>query len=348
MSILATYDTITLQGIIRDGDKFSPFLTNFFCGMSPVFFTDEEIAFDKIFEENTIAPYVSPLVAGKVNIKDGYNTIKFKVPYVKDLDTVKPSDGLKRGVGEGFTGTTTPAVRIAAERVRLVLRHGKRLSMRIEEQVSQLIQRGKILCEGEGHPSIEVDYKMSAANNITVTGAARWSQLDPATDDGQVIIDDLEEWAANSNSSVSRATMEKSVWKHISKFSAIKALRDNTVRGENSTFSLAPNTNNEDAQFKGTLGTLDIWVYTGFYRNAEGTKIEFLDTGRVVLSSNKPQGIIAYGAIQDVHEMRALRQFSKNWVQENPSVENLMSQSSPLAVLADIDSIVTIQTDGGA
>ena len=261
-----------------------------------------------------------------------------------------PADGVKRSAGEAFTGASSPDARVAAERVRLVMRHDKRLSLRIEEQVSQLVQTGKVLCEGEGHPSVEVDFQMSAANNLTITGAARWMLLDPATDSGQQIIDDLEDWSANSNTSVGRATFEKSVWKHIIKFKAIRELRDTLVRGENSTFSTAPNTNKEDLQFKGTLGTLNCYVYTGFYRASEekgSAKIPFLDVGRVILSSESPNGAVAYGGIKDIHEMRAMRRFAKNWISEDPSAENLMSQSAPLAAMNDIDSIVTIQTDGG-
>lgn len=349
---LKPYGTIKLQGIIKEMDTFTPYLSTFFCGGTPIFFDTEEIAFDKMFEGNTLAPYVSPLVAGKVNKKQGSSTMKFTVPYIKDLDQVRPSEGFRRGAGEDFGGTLTPTARIAAERVRLLSRHGKRLSLREEEQVSQIINRGgKILCEGEGHPAIEIDYQMSPSNNITVTGPARWSQLDPDVDDGQEIIDDLEDWAAEANVSIGRATFEKSVWKHIIKFKAVRELRDTLVRGEDSTFSTAPNTNKEDLQYKGTLGTLDCYVYTGFYRDEEkenSPKKFFLEEGRVVLSSNSPTGAFAYGAIQDVQEMRALRQFSKNWISENPSAENLMSQSAPLAAFADIDSIVTIQTDGGA
>lgn len=351
MAFLNTYDTIKLQGVIKEMDEFTPYLTNFLCGQQ-FFFDTEEIAFDKMFEGNTLAPYVSPLVAGKVNAKQGSNVLKFSVPYIKDLDQVTPADGVKRRVGEAFGGTMTPATRIAAERVRLLARHGKRLSLRIEEQVSQIINRGgKVLCEGEGHPSIEVDYKMSAANNITVTGAARWSQLDPDTDDGQEILDDLEDWAANSNTSISTVILEKSVWKHISKFKAVKDLRDTQVRGESSSFSLAPNTNKSEVKWVGTLGTLELYVYTGFYRasdDAAAAKVPFLDVGRVLLAPAAPEGAVAYGAIKDVQEMRAVRQFSKNWISQDPSAENLMSQSAPLAALADIDSIVTIQTDGGA
>ena len=350
MPILETYSTIQMQQLVSEMDQFSTYLTAFFCP-TPVFFESEEVAFDKIFEGNTLAPYCSPLVAGKVNTKRGYTTNKYSVPYIKDLDQVKPSDGVKRAAGEGFAGTSTRAARIAAERVRLLSRHDKRLSLRIEEQVSQLVQTGKVLCEGEGHPSVEVDFQMSAANNMTITGAARWSLLSPATSDGQQILDDLEDWSANSNTSVGRATFEKSVWKHIIKFSAVQKLRDTQIRGENSTFSTAPNTNQEDLQYKGTLGTLECYVYTAFYRASEekgSAKIPFLDVGRVILSSNKPNGAIAYGAIQDMQELRPMRKFSKNWFTDDPSAENLMSQSAPLAALADIDSIVTIQTEGGA
>ena len=71
MPILNTYDTIQLQGVIRDMDKFTPYLTQFFCGQT-FFFDTEEVAFDKMFEGNTLAPYVSPLVAGKVNEKSWF------------------------------------------------------------------------------------------------------------------------------------------------------------------------------------------------------------------------------------------------------------------------------------
>lgn len=347
MAILETYSTIQLAGIISKQDEFTPFLTNLFCPRS-AFFESEEIAFDKIFEDNTLAPYVSPLVAGKVNKKDGYSTMKFKVPYIKDKDAVKPSDSVKRKAGEAFTGSMSRQARIAAERVRLLRRHDKRISMRIEEQVSQLVQTGKVLCSGEGHEDIEVDFQMSAGNNITVTGGARWSQLNPSTDDGQQIIDDLESWAAEADGDISVAVFERSVWKHIIKFKAVRELRDTQIRGEDSTFSTAPNTNNDLVDYVGRLGTLSCWVYKGFYKDNQGNKQYFLDTGRLILSPARPDGVVAYGAIEDVEQgMTATRMFSKNWVNKDPSVEYLMSQSAPLAALADIDSIVTVQTDGG-
>ena len=344
------YSTATMQGLITKMDAFSPYLTNFFCPNEFTFST-EKVMFDKIFEDNTIAPYVSPMVAGKVNRKIGYSTTEFAVPYVKDLDQITADDGVKRAAGEALMGTLTIEARIAAARGKMLQRHTRRLSVRIEEQVSQLIKSGKILCEGEGHPAVEVDYGMSAENNITISGASRWITLDPATDDGQQILDDLEEWAANSNTSVTRALFEKSVWKHIIKFSAVQKLRDTQVRGETTSFSTAPVTNNEEIQYRGTLGTLDCWVYTGFYQEvaADGTKTKktFLDVGRVVLSGNRPNGAVAFGAIKDMHNLSAVKQFSKNYITENPSAENILSQSSPLAALPDIDSIVTIQTDAG-
>lgn len=345
------YSTSTLQALLLKTDEFSPYLTNFFCPNEFTFET-EKVMFDKVFEDNTIAPYVSPMVAGKVNRKDGFSTMEFAVPYVKDLDQITAEDGVKRSAGEAITGSLSIGARIAAARGKMLMRHKKRLSVRIEEQVSQLIKGGVVVCEGEGHPSVQVDFGMSAANDITVVGAARWSQLDPATNDGQQILDDLEDWSANSNVGVSRALFEKSVWKHIIKFSAVRELRDTTIRGETTSFSVAPVTNNEEIQYRGTLGTLDCWVYTGFYTAvaADGTKskVTFLDTGRLVLSGNKPNGAVAFGAIKDMHNLSAVKQFSKNYTENNPSAENLLSQSSPLAALPDIDSIVTIQTDGGA
>ena len=201
--------------------------------------------------------------------------MKFSVPYIKDLDQVTPADGVKRSIGEAFTGSSNPTARIAAERVRLLQRHDKRLSMRIEEQVSQLIRGGKILCEGDGHPSVEVNFGMDAANNITVSGAARWSQLDPTSaTDGQQVLDDLEDWAENSNEGVSHVLMEKSVWKTFSAFKAVKDLRDTQVRGESSSFSVAPS-NDEHVSYKGNVGSFEIWVYTGYYRDDTGTKVPF-------------------------------------------------------------------------
>src|SRR5574344_1102382 len=65
----------------------------------------EEIHFDIDKSKPRLAPFVSPLVAGKVVASDGFETKSFKPAYVKDKRRFDPNAPLKRTIGEKIGGS---------------------------------------------------------------------------------------------------------------------------------------------------------------------------------------------------------------------------------------------------
>ncbi|WP_375695651.1 major capsid protein, partial [Bartonella sp. AC66GZZY] len=65
----------------------------------------EEIHFDIDQSKPRLAPFVSPLVAGRVVANEGFTTQSFKPAYVKDKRRFDANTPLKRSIGEKIGGS---------------------------------------------------------------------------------------------------------------------------------------------------------------------------------------------------------------------------------------------------
>src|SRR5882724_6867903 len=74
----------------------------------------EEINFDVDTKKRRIAPFVSPLVEGKVVESRGFTTKTFKPAYVKDKRRFDAQRPFKRAMGEQIAGSLTPEQRLNA------------------------------------------------------------------------------------------------------------------------------------------------------------------------------------------------------------------------------------------
>ena len=66
--------------------------------------TSEEIHFDIDNKPRRMAPFVSPLVAGKLVQSRGYRTSTFKPAYIKDKRAFHPTRAIKRAMGGVLDG----------------------------------------------------------------------------------------------------------------------------------------------------------------------------------------------------------------------------------------------------
>ena len=332
--------TAILLGIVQQTQQFSPFLLNmFFPGI--VTFATQEIAFDKVVKDVTLAPFVSPVVAGKARRKQGGMLKSLKPAYVKPMDIVDPQMLLQRRPGELIGGSLSPVQRRLAVITQMLQDQDDAITHREEWMVSQILTTGKVVLEGEEFEKVEVDFGRNKANTIALTGASKWdsSDLDRASSQP---IDDLEDWAELCSGPVDTVVMGKKAWRQLISFEPVQKLL-NTRRGSKSEAETGPS-QVRDYQYKGTIGTFEIYVYTGKYKDAKGDMQPFLPEGGVLLGNSGYNGIRAYGAIQDARAnangvVEASR-YPKNWFTENPSVENLMTQSAPLPITPDPDAFV--------
>ena len=335
--------TATMLEVVQKLGKFEAFFLNLFFN-NVVTFDTEEVFFDKLAEDVNLALFCAPSVAGKVHKEKGGVMTSFKPAYLKPKHTVKPNQTLKRRPGESYLGSMTPAQRRMAAITDNLMRQDKAITHREEWMASHAVIHGKIIVKGDDYPEQTVDFARSEANNITLTGPAKWDAVDPDKYDPT---DDLTNWAENATGNINTVVMGKSAW---SKFNTFKAVKDklDTRRGSSSEMETAVKDLGGVVSFKGYFGDVGIWVYTGQYIDPEtGDKEYFMPVDRILLGNSAYEGVRAYGAIEDVDATEsgvvAASRWTKNWTQPDPSAEFVMTQSAPLMITPDADAFVSVK-----
>lgn len=327
------YDTNTLLGVVEGLEPFEPFLLNMFFPHLVTFGTST-ISFDDVAEDMRLAPFVSPLVAGKVMKTKGGNLKTFKPAYLKPKDVVDPERVLMRRPGEAIGGQMSPQARRNAIIADILSSHRKKILRRIEFMAAQVLLKGKVIVEGEDYPTVEVDYGRDAANTVALVGNARWGEATATP------LDDIENWAAQAEAPITTLVMDRHAYRNFAKNVDVKNVLDGR-RNSRSTLEVGPDTGRLYS-YKGTLsGDLEVWVYSGYYRDDTGKKIPFLPENTVIAGSAALDGVRAFGAIMDAEAgYQALEMFPKNWISHDPAVEFVMTQSAPLPIPRRVDAVV--------
>jgi hypothetical protein len=310
------------------------FLNTFFTQVET---SDTETIFFDVEKEGTrrrLAPFVHPLVEGKVVEGIGYETKSFKPAYVKDKRVFDANRPFRRTAGEqiGTGQTITPA-----QRMELVLRRDMRdqvdmLTRRMEVMAIEAIRTGKetvnMLMPDGNEKTVIVDFGRDANQTINLTGAARWDQA------GVKPLNDLEDWAMQtlqlSGSSVRNIVMDPDAWRVFRETSDLEKRLDlRRVQSGQINLGLLP----DHIQYKGNDGAFDYWVYADwYYDEGAGDEVVMLPSG-TVLGVGDMLGVRHFGAIKDeAAGFQALEYFPKSWVQQDPSVRFLLMQSAPLMV----------------
>ncbi len=149
----------------------------------------EEIHFDVINRTRRIAPFVSPLVAGKVVQSQGYTTNTFKPAYIKDKRVFDATRPMKRVMGEQLGGITPPANRISLLMGYDLEDQIHMINRRMEVMAAETLRLGKVTVSGEEYPTVVVDYGRAVGHTITLSGGNRWNQA------GIKPLDNLQDWA---------------------------------------------------------------------------------------------------------------------------------------------------------
>ncbi|MBK8159136.1 MAG: major capsid protein [Rhodospirillaceae bacterium] len=143
-----------------------------------------EISFDIDTRKRRLAPFVSPLVQGKVVAGPGFQTSTFKPAYVKDKRMLDPMKPVKRALGEAIGGTMSAAQREEAN-----------LAINMEDQIQMLVRRqehmaidalldGITVVSGEGYAPVSVNFGRHADLSVALLTTARWGEsgVSPADD----------------------------------------------------------------------------------------------------------------------------------------------------------------------
>jgi len=341
---LSLFTTRQMMGVWEEYDApGTHFLDRYFPRLQT--FDAELVDFDVIQKGGTkLAPFVMPTAAGRPVRSKGSVTKTFKPAYVKPLTEVDPNRPLTRRPGERYGGEMSPAERRAAVVADILLDHRLQITRRKEFMAGEILATGMVTVEGEDYPKVVVDFGRDPALTQAKTGAARWGEdsVDP--------IQDLEDNAAltqeKSGLPATEVTFSPKAWTLFRAHERVERLLD-VRRQASGSAELGPIARGGDKpkqRHVGTIGDFDFWVYDDLAEADDGTTLHLMADYQVLQIAPQVAGVQAHGAIRDPRAgYQALEFFPKNWIEENPSAEFVMTQSAPLVVLPLPNGTCSIQ-----
>ena len=344
---VSVYSTAFLLGAYGVIDRPKPFLYDIFFPMEQMFET-EEVYFDKVQRARRLAPLVSPAIQGKAERIRGYYATALKPAYVKPKHVIEPNRMLKRRPGEVLLGNMSPAERRDATIMDTMRIQDDQIARREEWMAASILQTGAVtLTDPETGSTNVINFQRPAAHTVALTGAARWGQT------GVDALDNLRTWAAlvqkNSGFHPSTVVMDPLSANLFIKSPGVQLIM-NSFRQTSGNIDLGGKVVGgvgREAKFLGDTGEFQIWVYQQFYTDDQGNVTQLMPDYTVIMADPVGvEGTRCYGAIQDVRVLRAMSRFPKNWVQEDPSVEYLMTQAAPLPVAGWIEASFCATTSG--
>lgn len=345
------YGTADLLDVLRITPVESSYwLDNWFGAVRQ--FDTAEIMFDKLKTVRRLAPFVSPVVQGRVMKSRGFETKAFTPAYVKPKHIVDPNRQFNRRPGEiPGMGSSTPQARWNAAIAENLAEERNAILRRENWMAAMAIIHGSVTVTGEDYPTQVVDFGRDAGLSVTLTSTARW---------GESAADPLANIAAlrklsfeKSGAPITRLTMGLDAF---DRFFADTKVQDllkgqeigNVARTSDSTMS-ALGSPGEPFEFRGILqgangqGRLEVYTYNEQYEDENDATQSIMSSLDVVGTGNNIRGVRCYGAIRDKRAgLQALPLFPKMWDQEDPSLTYTMTQSAPLMVPTNIDNTFKI------
>lgn len=296
----------------------------------------EEIHFDVLNKTRRLAPFVSPVVAGKPMLQNGMTTKTFKPAYVKPKFVFNPRRALKRSAGEPIGGSLNPAQRVQVLLAQDLQDQMDMINRRMEVMAAEALRTGAVTVTGELYPTQNVSFGRDAGLTVTLSGAARWGQS------GVKPLDSLQDWSQTmlqkSGAMPTEVVMDVATWKVFRADADVKTRLD---RFRGITTMQVDAQIAEGGVFMGNIDGFNIYVYAGWYLDDTDTEQPILPSGTVIMagSGNQVEGIRAFGAIEDFDaNLQALPYFPKSWQESDPSLRYLMTQSAPLVVPTRINA----------
>lgn len=332
---ISTYSTAEMLEVI----KFLPSPSSFWLNLAfrqQVNFETATIDFDQLKGGRRIAPFVAPTSQGKVMKDRGYSTRTFEPAYIKPKFIVDPSRVLTRRPGEAYGGSMSPQARrdaIVADN----LREQKEMIMRRWEiMAAEAIIDGQVTVSGEDYPTQVVSFGRDAGQNVTLLTTNQWD--DPASRPYR----QMEQYSVQTSRLCGYALTDwilgGNAWNALADHADTEKLLDTNLANGTASLQMGPGAIPDDGaivQLKGTVGAgIRIWTYSDIYEDDSGNPVQVMDPDVVIgLNPNGVAGVRCFGAILDAEAGYASHDiYPKNWINKDPSVEYVMSQSAPLMV----------------
>lgn len=305
----------------------------------------EEVSIDVDVGLRRLAPFVSPLVEGKLVESRKVQTSSFKPAYIKDKRAPDLRKPIRRQIGERIGGQYTAAER---EMLNLMNEMSDQIDMinrRLEWMASNALQTGTVTVEGEGYDTVVVDFGRSSNLTIALSGDDKWPVKVDAGKTNTQPSDDIEDWAQRmlkeSGAVATDIVFTTKSWKA---FRLDTTIKDSAiVFPAQSPFGnqINPGTQVEKGGiYKGRWGNYDLWVYNDWFIDPfDGIEKPMIVDGSVIMSGANLMGTRSFGAIMDpAFNYGAMAYAPKSWLEHDPAQRMLMMQSAPLVIPSRVNA----------
>ena len=287
--------------------------------------TVAEIHFDVEGTDLRMAPFVSPLVAGKLVPGLGFQTKTFRPAYIKDKTPFTPGRALTRRLGEQIGGEYSPEERLLLDIATDLADKLGRLERRIEWMAVQALYHGKVTVSGEQYPTTVVDFGRAASHTKALTAGNKWG------DAGISPIKLLHQWSDEAESPITDWYMTADAYAifrdHEDTVKRMELVRGTSTLQMDAVLS-------RDLVMMGVLDGFRIWVIPKLNVTYEdGTTARLVPDGTVIgVADAYFEGVRHHGAIQDLDNLQPSAYFVKSWTEPDPSARYVLLQSAPLLV----------------
>jgi hypothetical protein len=335
------YDTNTLIQIVPNLKTAQQFLLDKFFP-NQVTSDTEKVSIDIDVGKRRMAPFVSPLVEGKLVEQRRYQTNEFTPAYIKDKrapDLLKP---VRRMIGERIGGEFTGEEREMANLYAEMADQVDIVKRRLEWMAAQALETAKLTVEGDGYEMVTIDFGRDPSLTVALTGNAVWNAANIAAGTANPTAN-VDAWQRQilkmSGAKVTDIVFTTSSW--------INFKLDPVLKGAIIFPSLNPSGNIVDpgarveqgAVYMGHWGQYDLWVYNDWFVDENNHEVPMLTDGTVIMSGATLMGTRAFGMIKDpAFNYKALPFAPKTWVQEDPAQRFIMMQSAPLVIPSRVNA----------
>lgn len=338
------YDTNTLIQVVPNLKMAQSFLLDRF--FPNIAMSDSEfVSIDVDIGKRRMAPFVSPLVEGKLVEQRRMQTNTFKPAYIKDKRAPDLRKPVKRMIGERIGGELKGIEREMANLEAEMTDQVDILNRRLEWMAASALRAGAVTIEGEGFETVVVDFGRDPDLSVALTGGAKWTPANVAAGTATPVAN-IEAWQhailKKSGAKVVDIVLTTSAWAGFIKDEALKGA---IVFPAQAPFGNQINPGaqiEQGAVYKGRWGQYDLWVYNDWFVDENDVERPMLVDGDVILSGPNMQGTRAFGQILDpAFNYEALPYAPKTWVKEDPAQRFLMMQSSPIVIPSRVNACLS-------
>lgn len=297
------YETKTLLEPFDEGPLVATFLRD-------TFFTDRNypptslVEFDFRRGRRKMAPFVAPLVGGKVMERQGFETRFFRAPRIAPVRALRTPDLEPRLMGENIYSGRTPTDRAAELLAEDSVYLDEAITRREEWMCRQVLVNGKITVTADTGYQMVIDYTESTggtANNHDIP-AVKWDAA------GSDPLDDLENGRLNtikaSGISPNVVLMGKNAAKVFIRNPQVSTLLD---KQRFTIANVEPIIDSESVVRIGRVPGMEIYEYVEYFEDDAGTLFPMLPDNFVMLVSTTTPNKIVYGAFTQLEDAKAQR-----------------------------------------